>query len=140
MGTFNRVVLAGRLCQDVELRYTASQKAVCNGTLATDEGTRAEPKPQFHKIVVWGKSAEYLSKYAGKGDLILVEGKIENREWIDPSNCKRFATEVVCNNATLLNTKKKKSLSEGGTEEMSVTEAVNVTIPAVDTELDNIPF
>lgn len=139
MATYNKVIICGRLCGEIEVKYTQSQKAVCNITMATDEGTKAAPKPQFHKVVVWGKSAEFLSKYAKKGDLVLVEGSLQNREWIDKENNRRFATEIIVNNATIVNSKKQKTAVEGGIEEQFV-EAIDMQAPAVDATLDDIPF
>ncbi len=79
MSFLNRVVLIGRLCQDVDIRQTSSGKAVGNFTLAVDrsfkkqDGTR---DTDFLRIVVWDKVAEICSEYIGKGSLVAIEGRI----------------------------------------------------------------
>ncbi|MBL03635.1 uncharacterized protein METZ01_LOCUS152975 [marine metagenome] len=100
MGSVNRVILVGNLGRDAELKYTPSGAAVSNFSIATSEswkdknsGERKE-KTEWHRIVIWGKTAENLSQYLLKGKQIYVEGRLETRQWEDKEGQKRSTTEV----------------------------------------------
>lgn len=103
MASLNRVVILGNLGQDPELRYTQSQTPVCTLSVATTEyrpgpdGQRQE-LTEWHRIVVWGRMAENASKYLTKGRSVLVEGRIQTRNWEDKSGQKRYVTEIVATN------------------------------------------
>jgi len=96
----NKVILVGRLGRDPELRYTQQGLAVANFTLATNEsfnnreGERQE-RTEWHRIVAWGKQAEFCSNYLAKGRQVFVEGRIQTREWEDKEGEKRRTTEIV---------------------------------------------
>jgi len=98
-GTLNKVILIGRLGRDPELRYTPSGQPVANFSVATDEsytnkdGQRVE-RTEWHRIVVWGKQAEFCGNYLGKGRLVYVEGRLETRKWQDAQGQDRVTTEV----------------------------------------------
>ena len=85
-GSVNKVTLVGRLGADPEVRYTASGTAVGNFSLATSEvwndkeGQRQE-RTEWHRIVVWGKLAEIVGEYLGKGRQVYVEGRLQTRKW-----------------------------------------------------------
>ena len=105
MSFLNRVVLIGRLCQDVDIRQTSSGTPVGNFTLAVDrafkkqDGTR---DTDFLRIVVWDKAAEACSKYIGKGSLVAIEGRIQSRSYETQDGQKRTAVEVVAENIRYL--------------------------------------
>jgi single-strand DNA-binding protein len=95
----NKVILVGRLGRDPELRYTQSGQAVANFSLATNEswtnrdGERQE-RTEWHRIVVWGKLAEFCGEYVSKGRQVYVEGRLQTREWEDKEGNKRRTTEI----------------------------------------------
>ena len=105
MAGFNKVILIGNLGRDPELRYTQSGQAVVNFTLATGEswtdksGERVE-RTEWHRIVVWGKTAETCNQYLSKGRTVYIEGRIQTREWEDKDGNKRYTTEI---NASTVN-------------------------------------
>ena len=107
MGSVNKVILVGNLGADPELKYTPSQRPVCNFNVATTEvykdrsGQRQE-KTEWHKIVVWGKQAEIAQQYLKKGSLIFIEGRIQSREWQDKEGQKRTSFEIVATNFRML--------------------------------------
>ncbi len=107
MSGVNVVFLVGRLGKDPEMRYTPSGAPVANFTVATSEswndkeGQRQE-RTEWHRIVVWGKSAELCGQYLKKGREVCIEGRIQTREWMDRDNNKRYTTEVVANKVTFL--------------------------------------
>ncbi len=105
IGLMNVVVLCGRLTRDPELRYTSNGTAVANAALAVDRDFQAqngERQVDFVNIVVWQKSGEALAKHKHKGDLLLVEGRLQIRKYEDSDGNKRQATEVVCNRVKFL--------------------------------------
>lgn len=107
----NQVVLTGRLTRDVEVRYTQNDKAVANFTLATNRPVirDGEETADFINCIVWGKQAENLAKYQGKGSLIGVFGKLQVRDFEDSKGNKRYITEVVVDNIEYLGTKKEQT-------------------------------
>ena len=99
MASLNKAILIGRIGQDPTVRYTQSEQAVATLSVATDEsykdqsGQRVE-KTEWHKVVVWGKQADFVANYLGKGRLVYQEGMIETRKWQDQSGQDRYSTEI----------------------------------------------
>ena len=98
-GSINKVILIGNLGRDPELRYTQGGSAVTNFTLATNEkwkdkdGNNQE-RTEWHRIVVWGRSAENCAQYLQKGSSVFIEGRLQTREWEDKEGSKRQTTEI----------------------------------------------
>ena len=107
MGSVNKVILVGNLGRDAEVRYTPGGAAVATLSLATTEvfkdkdGQRQE-QTEWHRVVLWGKTAETLSEYLRKGKQIYVEGRLQTREWETPDGQKRQRTEIVAENMIML--------------------------------------
>jgi single-strand DNA-binding protein len=97
MISINKSILIGRLVRDVEQKTTASGISVANFTLAVDRRFKSEGQPtvDFIPVVVWGKTAEFSSRYFSKGLRIAVVGRIQTRTWEDNEGKKRYVTEVV---------------------------------------------
>ena len=100
--SLNKVILIGRLGQDPKLSYTQSGQAVANLRMATDEGFKDKSgqwvdKAEWHNVVAWGTQAEYVSNYLAKGNLVLVEGRLQTRKWQDKDGQDRYTTEIVAN-------------------------------------------
>jgi len=99
MASVNKVILIGNLGRDPELRYTQGGSAVTNFTLATNERWRDkdgnnQERTEWHRVVVWGRSAENCAQYLQKGRSVYVEGRLQTREWEDKEGNKRQTTEV----------------------------------------------
>jgi single-strand DNA-binding protein len=100
MASLNKVFLIGNLTRPPELRYTPSGTAVADLRLAvgrvysTQAGERRE-ETAFLTVVVWGKQAENCGQYLDKGSPILVEGRLQTREWETKDGQKRSVVEVV---------------------------------------------
>ena len=98
-GTYNRVIIIGRLGRDPELRYTQNGTPVANMSLATDEtytdrdGNR-QKRTEWHKVVVWNRQAELVSNYLAKGRMALVEGSLQTNKWQDNQGQNRATTEI----------------------------------------------
>ena len=98
--SINKIYLVGNATGDPELKYTPGGKAVLNFSLATNRSIKGQDGsykdvPTFHRIVVWEKLAEYLSKNLKKGDPVVVEGRQYNRSYNDKDGNKRYISEVV---------------------------------------------
>ena len=94
----NKAILMGRLVADPELRRTPNNNSVTSFTLAVNRSfTRQGEQPQtdFIDIVAWGKTAEFVSRYFVKGQLVAVAGRIQTRTWEDKQGSKRKTVEVV---------------------------------------------
>jgi single-strand DNA-binding protein len=107
MASVNKVILVGNLGRDPELRYIPSGQAVANFTLATNERWRDkegnnQERTEWHRIVVWGKSAENCAQYLQKGRSVYIEGKLQTQEWEDKEGNKRKTTEIVAQTVQFL--------------------------------------
>ena len=94
----NRAILMGRLTADPELRKTQNGTSVTSFTLAVNRSyTRNGEQPQtdFIDIVAWRSTAEFVSRYFTKGQLVAVEGQIQTRTWEDKAGQKRKSVEIV---------------------------------------------
>jgi single-strand DNA-binding protein len=96
----NRVFVLGNLTKDPELRATPSGTAVCSFNVATNrhfittDGKKVQ-EPEYHAVVAWGKQAEIIHQYLKKGGLLLVEGRLQTRDWVDDKGVKHWKTEIV---------------------------------------------
>ena len=106
----NQVQLIGNVGQEPQITNLESGKKVARLSLATNEyykdakGKKAQ-STEWHTIVAWGKTAEIIEKYAGKGKEIGVTGKLKSRSYEDKDGIKRYVTEVEANEILLLGTK-----------------------------------
>src|ERR1043165_1031175 len=106
MGSVNKVILVGNLGADPELKYTPSQRALCNLRIATtevfkDKGGQRQEKTEWHRVTVWGDSAENCSKYLAKGRSVYIEGRLQTRSY-DKDGQKHYATDVVADRVVFL--------------------------------------
>lgn len=101
MSGINKVILVGNIGKDPEVRYTPSNDAVVNATLATSEtwkdkntGQKQE-KTEWHRITIFGGLAKIAAEYVHKGSKVYIEGKLVTRKWQDKNGQDRYTTEVV---------------------------------------------
>ena len=99
----NHIILMGRLTRDPELRRTGSGIAVASFSVAVDRDfggkDGGEKKTDFIDCVAWRQTGEFVSKYFTKGRMIVVDGRLEMRDWTDKEGNKRRSAEVIVNNA-----------------------------------------
>ena len=99
----NSVNITGRVGSDIELRYTPTGKAVCEVTLAVDDGFGENKRTAWVGVTIWGATAETARKYVGKGDLLGISGRLTQDEWEDKATGKKQRkTRVTCEQMTLL--------------------------------------
>lgn len=114
----NKVILIGNAGKDPEVRYLDNGATVANFSLATSEtynnknGERIT-NTEWHNIVMWRGLAQVAEKYIKKGSQLYIEGKIRSRSYDDKDGNKRFITEIVADNLTLLGRPKSEDRPEG---------------------------
>ena len=107
-GSVNKVILLGNMGGNPDIRHMSNGDAVISFSLATTESWRdkasQEKKEQteWHRIVVYGKLAEIVAKYAKKGSQLYVEGRLRTRKWTDQNQSSRYTTETVASEIHVL--------------------------------------
>jgi single-strand DNA-binding protein len=88
----------GHLGRDPEIRKTGNGNSVCNLSIATSHRPRkgAEMETTWHRVTVWGNEAEWIARDGRKGDLVLAEGRVEERTYTDRDGNERTSREIVC--------------------------------------------
>ncbi len=104
---FNRVILAGRLTSDVELKQTTIGIPVCSFSVAVNRkaGKDKAQETDFFNCTAWRNSAEFISKFFKKGSAICVVGNLRNRSWNDNEGNKRYATDIEVDEAVFVDSK-----------------------------------
>lgn len=116
--SINKVIIVGRLTKDPELKQTPSGSNVCNFSVATsdvwyDKATKQKQEStEFHNIVAWGSSAEFVSKYVNKGRQVYIEGKLQTRKWEDKDGNNRYTTEIKADKIEALGSKPSDSTAQ----------------------------
>ena len=107
----NKVILIGNLGQDPEVRFTPSGTAVANLNLATSDtwmdrqsGQRQE-RTEWHRVVLFNKTAEIAQQYLKKGSKVYIEGRLQTRKWQDQNGQDRYSTEIVANDMQMLDSR-----------------------------------
>jgi single-strand DNA-binding protein len=103
MVSFNRVVLAGNLTRDPELRFTQEGVPVASFSIAVNRVRSKSEAVDFFNVSAWRELGERVANYKKKGDPILVEGRLQYRTWQTPDGTKRSTVDVVGDNVQFLN-------------------------------------
>jgi single-strand DNA-binding protein len=116
----NKVILLGNVGKDPEIRSTPSGTMVANLTLATsdrfqDQQGAWQDRTEWHNLVAFKRTAEIIRDYVKKGSKLYVEGKIQTRSWDDKeTGAKRYRTEIIVNDMSLLSGRDETSGGGGG--------------------------
>ena len=107
MASVNRIHVVGNLGKDPELRYTQGGQATCELSVATserwnDKNGAPQEHTEWHRVVLWGKTAENAAKYLAKGRSVYVEGRVRTRKWEDKQGQQRFTTEIIAESVQFL--------------------------------------
>lgn len=129
----NTVVIIGRLSKDVDLRFTASGKAVATFSIAVNRPFSKTNEADFFNVVVWGPTAEACANYLAKGRLVGIEGRLQSRSYETQNGEKRYITEIVANQVEFLEWGKKESAQEDFDIDLD-------DFQAVDEDLEGTPF
>lgn len=135
----NCVNLMGRLTREPELKYTPAGKAVVSFKLAVDRSYQKqgeERKADFPNCVAWGKTAEFVANYFGKGQMMALTGRIETRSW-EADGKTNYATEVIAEEVYFADSKKSESAAPKAPAQ---TAPVQPAEDFTETEDDDLPF
>ncbi|MDR0934932.1 MAG: single-stranded DNA-binding protein [Erysipelotrichaceae bacterium] len=138
----NRVVLVGRLVRDPELRKTTTGNAVCSFTIAVDnrmKGPDGSRTTSFLPCVAWSQLADTVSKYARKGMLVGVEGRLNQRSYDRKDGTKATAIDIICDSVQFL--EPKSANSNTGEEIFSDSpQESGKNLDSIDIPDDDLPF
>ncbi|TDO10480.1 MULTISPECIES: single-stranded DNA-binding protein [Halomonas] len=116
----NKVILIGNLGQDPEVRFAPSGTAVANLNLATTDtwldkqsGQRQE-RTEWHRVVLFNKTAEIAQQYLKKGSKVYIEGRLQTRKWQDQNGQDKYTTEIVANDMQMLDSRGGDGGQQGG--------------------------
>jgi single-strand DNA-binding protein len=131
----NKVFLLGRLGKDPEMKATQGGMTIANFTLATSDRTKDaqgnwQDHTEWHNLVAFQRTAEIVRDYCKKGSQIFVEGKIQTRSWDDKEGHKKYWTEILVNELSLLDGKPGGSGEGGGSYSKSNTASYGSSAPA----------
>jgi len=141
----NRVVLVGRLTKDIDLRKTNSNTSVCSFTLACNRRFQSQqggPTADFINCIAWRQSADFLAKYASKGSIVGVEGRITTRSYDNQAGQKVYVTEVTCDSVQLIGGNRNsanESASFSNSQNQTFTPSVEPTYDDMDDDFSNTP-
>ena len=141
MAGVNKVILIGNLGKDPDVRTLESGTKVANFPLATTEsyknksGERVD-QTEWHNIVLWRGLAEVAENYLKKGNQVFIEGKIRTRSWEDKEGNKRYTTEILGDNMTMLGSRRDMDYSE--TKDSKAVSQTDAAEPA--SQDDDLPF
>ncbi len=144
----NKAILIGRLVSDPEIRTTPSGQSVCSFRLATNrvwidsKTNQKQEKTEYHNIVLWRRLAEIASQYLNKGSLVLIEGRIQTRNWQDNSGNQRYRTEIVAERMQLGPKNLSNSEKVVAAQQKSIPTIEEIPIIEEEQEIDikDIPF
>lgn len=130
---YNKAIVLGNLTRDPEVRTLPSGQPVASFGLATnriynDQNGAKQQATEFHNIVVFGKLADICSRYLTKGGLVLIEGRIQTRNWLDQSGIKKYRTEIVAQNMQMGPKRQSGDYAGGGAENQTKTPTEDIPI------------
>lgn len=147
---YNKVILMGRIVNDLELKSTPAGVSVLSFRIAADRKYQIkgeEKKTDFINIVAWRNEAEFISRYFSKGRMILIEGELQTRSYTDKNGNTAYVTEIIVERSTFTGEKKDGGSSgstytpasaPAPTVENSSTTAANTAVDTTDD--DDYPF
>lgn len=138
MANYNRVILAGNLTRDPEMRYTQSGIEVCNFGIAVNRVRSKNDEVDFFDVTAWRGLAETIAQYKSKGDPIMIEGRLQFSQYEDKDGNKRNKVDVVAEQVQFLPSRDGGGNGSGGSgqDQDNGSEQPDYT----DHDLDSVPF
>lgn len=107
MSSVNKVIIVGRIGRDPEVRYTQTGQQVASFSVATDESYKGKDgqkveATEWHSITAWGKTAEFVGNYLGKGRMVYVEGKLKTEKYTGKDGSEKYATKIIADRVQAL--------------------------------------
>lgn len=137
----NHITVMGRLTHDPEMRKTPSGVSVVNFTVAVDRDIKnketGERETDFLDVVVWRYTADYVSKYCTKGSQVVVDGRLQIRNWTDKDGNKRKSAEIQAENVYIAG---KKNEDAGHNENASAPSAQTAHVADDNEDEGDLPF
>ena len=140
---YNRIIVMGRLTIDPELRHTPSNIPLTSFRVAVNRpfvNKNGERPTDFFNVVAWRSQAEFICKYFAKGNCILIDGRMENRDYIDKNGIKQYISEIIVENASF--TGESRSTSPYGNDTRgrsdSLADPLSKSAQVADTSFDNL--
>ena len=105
--SYQRIIVSGNLSRDPEIRHTPSGAMVCTLSIPTTEKWRdkageTQERTEWHRCILWNKTAELAEKYLQKGSAVTIEGKNQTRKWQDKDGNERYTTEIKADSMTFM--------------------------------------
>jgi single-strand DNA-binding protein len=149
MSSLNKAMIIGNLGADPEVRYTQSNTAVANLSIATsdrykDKSGEWKEKTEWHRVVAWGRTAEVCQEYLQKGSQVYIEGPIQTNKWDDKDGQTHYSTEIKALRMVMLGGKggnnapaESNGAGSKASEPMSSNVDLNENLDDID---DDLPF
>lgn len=110
---FNKVIISGKLCADPDQRQTQTGTPITSFRVAvnrrfvksTGDSNAPQQTADFFSVIAWQNTAEFVARYFRKGSSILVEGRLQERQWTDQQGQKRYTTEIVAEDVYFVDSK-----------------------------------
>jgi len=142
MSGINKVILIGNLGSKPELKYSSGNVAITNLSVATSESWtdkntgQKQEKTEWHRVSVFGKLAEVITKYCDKGSKVYVEGKLQTRKYQDKSGSDRYTTEIVISgfNGVI------QMLDSANNNSDLIEPTIPIDTSSAEAEVDKMPF
>jgi single-strand DNA-binding protein len=142
MTGINKVILIGNLGAKPELKYSSSNVAITNLSVATSESWtdkntgQKQEKTEWHRVSVFGKLAEVITKYCDKGSKVYIEGKLQTRKYQDKSGSDRYTTEIVISgfNGVI------QMLDSANNNSDLIEPTIPIDTSSAEAEVDKMPF
>lgn len=133
----NKVFILGNVTQDPQIRQLPDGTLVANFGLATnriynDQAGERRQQTEFHNVVAFGRNAEIVQQYVQKGNLLLIEGRLQTRNWEDPSGARKYKTEIITERLQLGPKSIQTSGERGIVEDKNTAEDEKEEIPIVE--------
>ena len=94
MASVNKAILIGHVGKEPDIRTTSSGDTVASFSLATNSGYGDNKTTDWHNVIFFGKTADFIKEYVNKGSQLYVEGRIANRNYVDKNGIKKYVTEI----------------------------------------------
>jgi single-strand DNA-binding protein len=141
MSSVNKAIILGRIGKDPEVRHISAETSVASFSVATTfRKSKVDEDTEWHRIVAWDNLADVVGKYAKKGDLIYVEGRLRTRKWTDKSGNERDVTEIVAERIQLIGRTAKRDEVEQKTSASPVDTSGGIADMDSDLPFDCPPF
>ena len=140
----NRVILIGRMAADPEVRTTNTGQSVVSMRMVTnrtwkDQSGQKQEQAEFHSVTLWGRLADIASQYLRKGGLVMIEGRLQTRSWMNKDNVKQYRAEIVAESLQLGPRSASGEGSGGGYSRSFNTPSTPAKQPAAEVAEEDIP-